>query len=57
LVFNLVVNVCQWIRPTGLDTALLFAGGYWLVATAAAVAWHHRFGMAPLERIYRGFGA
>jgi uncharacterized membrane protein YeiB len=56
LVFNTVVNVWHWIEPTGLDTALLFAGGFWLGAIAVAVVWERRLGMAPLERIYRGFG-
>jgi uncharacterized protein len=56
LVFNLIVNVWEWIEPTGLDTALLFAGGYWLVAIFAAVLWNRRFGMAPIERLYRRFG-
>lgn len=56
VVFNLIVNVWHWIEPTGLDTALLFAGGYWLVAITAAVLWNRRWGMAPLERFYRAFG-
>ena len=56
LVFNLIVNVWKWIEPTGLDTALLFAGGYWLIAIGVAVLWNRRFGMAPLERFYRRFG-
>ena len=33
-VFNLVVHWLGWIRPTGLDVALLFAIGFWVVAIA-----------------------
>jgi uncharacterized protein len=55
LVFNLVVDWLDWVRPTGLDTALVFAGGFWVVAVVAAWAWQHRFGTGPLERIYRAF--
>ncbi len=53
LVFNLVVDWLDWVRPTGLDTALLFALGYWVVALGAARMWlrHHRRG--PLETVYR----
>jgi uncharacterized protein len=56
LVFNLVVHRLGWIRPTGLDTAWLFAGGFWVVTILAAAWWQRRFGMGPLERVYRRFG-
>lgn len=56
VVFNLVVHWLQWIRPTGLDTAMLFALGFWVVGIIAAAWWVRRFGMGPLERIYRAFG-
>lgn len=55
-VFNAFVDWWGWVRPTGLDTALLFAGGFWLVAITAAAWWTQRFGMGPLERVYRRFG-
>jgi uncharacterized protein len=55
-VFNELVNQRRWIRPTGLDTALLFAGAMWLVAVALAALWHRWLGRGPLERIYRSFG-
>ena len=42
LVFDLVVDWLGWIRPTGLDTALVFAAGYWIVAIAGASWWHRR---------------
>ena len=58
LVFNLVVDWLGWIRPTGLDTALLFAAVYWIVAIAAAVvvAPHvrhrpRRVGLPPPRRL------
>ncbi len=56
LVFNFVVDWLGWIRPTGLDTALLFAAAYWLVAITAAVWWRRTFGLGPAERAYRFLG-
>ena len=38
-----------WIRPRRLDTALLFSAIYWVLAIAAAVAYHRRFGRGPAE--------
>ncbi len=56
LVFNLLVNWWEIIRPTGLDTAVAFALSYWAVGIALAAWWTERFGMGPLERLYRRFG-
>ena len=56
LVFNLVVDWLGWVRPTGLDTALVFAAGYWVVAIAAASWWHRRVGIGPAEWLYRRLG-
>ncbi|MGI9052991.1 MAG: DUF418 domain-containing protein [Ilumatobacteraceae bacterium] len=56
LVFNLVVDWLGWIRPTGLDTALAFAAGFWLVAITLAAWYHRRFGIGPVERAYRLIG-
>ena len=55
-VFLLVVDRLGWIRPTGLDTALLFAAGYWVVAIAAGAWWHRRAGIGPAEWLYRRLG-
>lgn len=55
-VFRLLVDRLEWIRPTGLDTALLLALGYWLVALGLAFVWQHRFGIGPAEWVYRRFG-
>lgn len=52
-VFNLVVDWLGWIRPTGLDTALLFSAGFWIAGIAAAVEWQRRFGRGPAEAVYR----
>jgi uncharacterized protein len=56
LVFNLFTHWLHWVRPTGLDTALVFSLVFWVCAIAAASAWHSTIGTGPLERIYRGFG-
>lgn len=56
LVFNLIVQRWALVRPTGLDTALAFALGFWLTAIAIAWMWHRRFGRGPLEALYRRFG-
>ena len=56
-VFNLVVDWLDWIRPTGLDTALLFSAGFWVAGIAAAVAWQRRFGRGPAEAVYRRLSA
>ncbi len=57
LVFNLVVDWLGWVRPTGLDTALMVAAAYWVVAIAVASWWHRRFGIGPAEWLYRRLGA
>lgn len=53
LVFNLLVGQLDLIRPGGLRRALTFALAYWLVATAAAIAYERRFGRGPAEVLYR----
>jgi len=56
LVFNLVVDWLGWIEPAGVEVALAFASGFWIVGIALAVAWQRRYGMGPAERIYRTIG-
>ena len=56
LVFNLVVDWLGWIDPAGVEVALTFALGFWVVGIAAAVAWQRRYGVGPAERIYRTIG-
>jgi uncharacterized protein len=56
LVFNSIVNWLGWIRPTGLDTALMFASGFWVLAMMLASWWNKYLGQGPLERAYRRFG-
>ncbi len=56
LVFNLVVDWLGWVGPTGLDTALTFAGIYWIVAIAFASWYHRRYGIGPVEWVYRTIG-
>jgi uncharacterized membrane protein YeiB len=57
LVFNFVVNWQGWIRPAGLDLALTFAAGFWIVAIVAGSLYHRRFGIGPVEWLYRKLGA
>jgi uncharacterized membrane protein YeiB len=56
LVFNAVVGWWGWVRPTGLDTALVFGVVFWVAAIAVGSMWHRWLGTGPLERFYRGFG-
>jgi uncharacterized membrane protein YeiB len=56
LVFNLVVNWLNWIRPTGLDTALVLSLAFYAVAVPASSLYFRRFGIGPCERVYRAFG-
>jgi uncharacterized membrane protein YeiB len=56
LLFNFVVSWMGWIRPGGLDVALTFAAVYWIVAIAVGSVWHRRFGIGPIEWVYRKFG-
>lgn len=55
-VFNLVVHRLGWVTGTGLDTALLFAGVFWVLAIAVAGWWQRMAGIGPLEWLYRRFG-
>jgi uncharacterized membrane protein YeiB len=54
--FNLVVGRLEWVRPTGLDTAIVLTLTYWVLAVAAAALWQRRFGIGPAEWVYRRFG-
>lgn len=56
LVFRAVVDVAGWVRPTGLDTAVVFTAGVWVVLIVAGAGWHRRRGSGPLEVLYRRFG-
>ena len=56
LVFKLLVDWIDWIEPAGIDLALTFALAFWVVGIVAAVAWQRRFGIGPLERVYRAVG-
>ncbi|MFT3851195.1 MAG: DUF418 domain-containing protein [Ilumatobacteraceae bacterium] len=56
LVFNAVVHDLGWVRPTGLDTAWLLTIAFWVPAIVSAAWWQRRFGLGPLERLYRRFG-
>jgi len=46
-----------WVHPAGLDLALTFAAIYWIIAIAAGSLWHRRFGVGPVEWVYRKIGA
>lgn len=56
VVFNAAATRWHLIRPAGLDVAMAFAAGYWVVAITAAALWQRRFGIGPAEWFYRRFG-
>lgn len=56
LVFHALVYQLDWVRPTGLDTALVLALIYWVLAVLLAVVWERVVGIGPLEWFYRRFG-
>ena len=56
LVFNAAVTWWHLIHPAGLDVALAFAAGFWIVGIIAAVLWQRWFGIGPAEWVYRKFG-
>lgn len=54
--FYLVVDWSGLVTGTGLTTALLLSGSFWLGAISWASWWHHRLGQGPAERLYRWLG-
>ena len=56
LFFNLVVNWLNWVRPTGLDTALALSLAFYLTAVPISSLYFRKFGIGPFERVYRAFG-
>lgn len=55
-VFLLLVDRLEWVRPTGLDTAVVLSAGFWIAAVLAAATWHRRVGIGPAEWLYRRLG-
>ena len=55
-IFNLVVNWLDWVRPTGLDTALVLSLAFYVAAVPISSLCFRRFGIGPFERVYRAFG-
>lgn len=53
LVFNLLVDWLDVVKPGGLATSLTFAIAFWLLALVAAAAYQRRFGRGPVEHLYR----
>ena len=56
LIFYIFVDWAKLISSSGLDTALLFAAGFWVFAITIASRWQHHFGQGPVERLYRAIG-
>jgi uncharacterized protein len=56
LVFYIFVDWAKLISSSGLDTALLFAAGFWVFAITIASRWQHHFAQGPVERLYRAIG-
>lgn len=57
VVFNFLVHWQGWVAPGGLPTALAFTAVFWVIAIAAGALWHRRFGIGPLEWLYRKLSA
>jgi len=55
-VFNLVVHWLNWVRPTGLDTALVLSLAFYLTTVPMSSLYFRKFGIGPFERVYRAFG-
>ena len=55
LVFNLLVHRLELVRPGALGTALVFATAYWFCAVAVAAVIQRKWGIGPLEWVYRKF--
>ncbi len=56
LVFRAIVDRAQMVGSTGLDTSLVFALTFWVLALVIAAWWRRFVGLGPLERVYRRFG-
>ena len=56
LIYYVFVEWSSMITATGLETALIFAGVFWLFAITIASWWQHHFGQGPAERLYRAIG-
>ena len=55
LVFDLLVDRLNWVRPGGLATPLCFAVAFWLIAILFANGWNRWHRQGPLEWMYRAF--
>ena len=56
LVFNLVVNWLGWVSPPGSTSPSRSPPAYWIVAITVGSLWHRRFGIGPVEWVYRKLG-
>lgn len=56
VMFNLVVDVLGWVRPTGLDTALGLTLAVAAMCALMAQLVLRRWSTGPIESLYRSFG-
>ena len=56
LFYNGIVNRLHWVKPTGIDTALVLSVVFLCIAAALSLCWTRFMGQGPLERLYRLFG-
>lgn len=56
LVFNLVVDVLRWVRPSGVGLAVVFAVVFWAFAVVVTNVVASRWSSGPFEFVYRKFG-
>ncbi|MSO59577.1 MAG: DUF418 domain-containing protein [Ilumatobacteraceae bacterium] len=56
LFYNGIVNRAHWVKPTGLDTALVLAVVFLAMASIFSLLYTHFIGQGPIERLYRLIG-
>jgi uncharacterized membrane protein YeiB len=56
LFYYVIVDWTGFMTNSGLTSALVLAGIFWLGAIAVSSWWHHRLGQGPVERLYRLLG-
>lgn len=56
VVYKVFVEVVDVVEPGTVVTALTFAAAFWIVAVVIGAWYHRRFGIGPVEWVYRTVG-